>query len=166
MSLDSTNDHNTRAGPGFVPSKNKTTEFPISKSINPQKAFSTRRKTEEKVAENRSLSCFKLSTYGKDHPLPLLLLNTTDDCLQIVTYSTSSSYRSYFRDYYKLHARHILLNTQLSRLLLLHYAVKSLWNRLDMPQDTNYQERNTPSAPLRSTVDYGCAQEENNTTTE
>ena len=41
-----------------------------------------------------------------------------------------------------------------------------LWNKLAMPQDTHYQESNAPSAPLRSTGDYGCAQEENNTTTE
>ena len=41
-----------------------------------------------------------------------------------------------------------------------------LWNRLAMPQDTHYQESNAPSAPLRSTGDCGCAQEENNTTTE
>ena len=33
-----------------------------------------------------------------------------------------------------------------------------LWNRLAMPQDAHYQESNAPSAPLRSTGDYGCAQ--------
>ncbi len=62
--------------------------------------------------------------FFRPHPLPLLLLNTTDDCLQIVTQSSSSAYSSYFRDYYKLHTRHIFLNTQLSGLLLSHYAAK------------------------------------------
>jgi hypothetical protein len=62
--------------------------------------------------------------FFRPHPLPLLLLNTTDVCLQIVTQSTSSAYSSYLRDYSKLHTLHILLNTQLSELLLKNYAAK------------------------------------------